>query len=83
MQEQDPGRNCDLWMAYAGAVYAEVLFCMERTHAGAGEKRAEEGVLEIKSYKLTTALISHSFCTTRQKGDRRIGNEAVKLSQRR
>lgn len=59
MQEQDPGRSCDPWMAHAGAVYAQVLYCMERTCAGAGEKCAEEGVL--KSYKLTTALIIHSF----------------------
>lgn len=59
MQEQDPGRSCDPWMAHAGAVYAQVLYCMERACAGAGEKCAEEGLL--KSYKLTTALIIHSF----------------------
>lgn len=47
MQEQDPGRSCDLCMACAGAACAEILYCMERTHAGAGEKCAEEEVLEI------------------------------------
>lgn len=81
MQEPDPGRHCDPWMVHAGAVYAEVLYCKERTCAGAGEKCAEEGVL--KSYKLTTALIIDSFCTTRQKQERRIGSEGMKLSQGR
>lgn len=42
MQEQDPGRSCDQWMAFAGAVYAEVLYCMETNCAGAREKCAEE-----------------------------------------
>lgn len=46
MQEQDPGRNCDLCMACAGAVHAEVLYCTERMRAGAAGKCAE-GVLEI------------------------------------
>lgn len=76
---QDPGSCCDPWMACAGAVHAEALYCTERTRAGAGEECAEEGVL--KSDKLTTALIIHSFCTTRQKGERGIGRERVKLSQ--
>lgn len=48
MQEQYPGRNCDLWMTHAGAVFAEVLYPVERTLVETGVKCEKEGVAEMK-----------------------------------
>lgn len=78
MQEQDPGRN--LQTTHVGAFFAEVLCSMKRAFVGAGEKCKEEGATEMKHYELTRTLIFHSLYNTWERGDRRVGNEGVKLS---
>ena len=44
----------------------------EGSHAGAGEKREEEGAAERSCYRLTAIPIPHPPCVTRWRGLRRV-----------
>lgn len=63
---------------HAGEVH-EGLYPGEGTHTGAGEETEEEGVAEMKCYKLTQALLS---CVAQEEREEEIevGNEGVKFS---
>lgn len=77
-------------------VYAEVLQCVEGTHAGAvcgeldppggrahagvGEKCGEEGVTERNCNRLTPASVPHPPVLFMRRRGRGVGNEGVKWS---